>query len=213
MSNKLKELDSLLFNKITMVKPKGYGDDTQWFSPDAHVIAMVSSCVNHVSVAFETDFWPELTKTMCKAYDLTPEELEQHVVAAFKVIHDFFKRATDGAAEDITYLDALNNVAWDTMHPAGRVAYMSMVSQYFFARFWVACRQLIRMGVEPSQVFEKIAGNAEDLMRLVNENIEPEVEAVARLKRAVAFAKSSQFSNYMINQVVEEAILDNAKKS
>jgi hypothetical protein len=211
MSEKLKELDSLLFNKITMVKPKGYGDDTQWFSPDAHVVAMVAQCVDHVAAAFETDFWPELTKTICKAHDLTEEELEQHVVAAFKVIHDFFQRATDGTAEDMTYLDALNNVGWANMHPAGRVAYMAMVSQYFFARFWVACRQLVRMGIEPSQVFGKIASNAQELMRLVNENVTPEVEAVNRLKKAVLFAKGADFSNYMINRVVEETILESAR--
>jgi hypothetical protein len=206
-----KELRDAIFNQVTMIRPKTPDGTTQWFSPDAHVIAMVTSAVNSTAAAFDRNFWPGLVEVLSKAGG-EGFDFEQEVFGAFKVIHDFFERSTtEECAKDMTFMDTLDAVGWNNMSEIGKVAYMSMFSQYFFARFWVACRQLYEMGTPSNVLASRIFSDAGELLRMLDNDVNPEKEANLRLRNAVEFAVRAGLSTRLIETITTSALSEASK--
>ena len=200
------ELRDAIFNKVTMIRPRKHDDSFQWFSPDAHVIGMTAAAVNSTAAAFDQNFWPGLVDLLNKSSD-EKIDFEAEVFKAYEVIFKYLERCTDKDSGDMTFMDTLEAVGWNDMSEVGKVAYMSMYSQYFFARFWVACRQLLELGTPPAKVFDRIAQDTGDLMRMVNNNIDPSQEGVYRINKAVEFAVKAGLSDRTIETAVANAIV------
>jgi hypothetical protein len=203
----LQELNEALFNKVTMFRPAANDKSYQWFSPDAHVIGMVTSAMNSTAAAFRQDYWPELVALMRKATD-NEFDFDEEVLKAHDVMFAYLKRITDKNIPDLTYLQTLVECGWNDIKPSAQITYMSMFSRYFMARMWVACRQQLAMGTQPAKKFDEIAENAGELIRLMTENANPEQEAKHVLEDAVRRAISAGIPARVVSTIVDKAVAD-----
>jgi uncharacterized membrane protein len=187
-------------NKFTMFRPAANGASAQWLSPDAHVVAMIGAAINSVATAFDKKFWPQLDDIMTKA--VGPQEFEENTYKAYEAFYKFVERSTDKENTDTTFMEALEAVGWNEVPATGQVAYISMISYYFMSRFWVACRQQLALGVPPAKVFNQVAENAGEVMRLMAGNIDPQSEAVLKLARATQFAIDAGLTSATIQATI-----------
>lgn len=167
--------------------------------------------MDSVAAAFETNYWPELTNTLSQLTEGDPAKLEERIVACFPTIREFIKRSTDLEVGDKSLMETLEACGWNELDPVGKIAYCAQMNLYFMARFWVACRQLLEIGESPTKLYNKVAEDASTLMRFADQNIDPRVEALADIEKAVRKAFLAGLSSATISHAVASAEVAAAK--
>lgn len=153
----------------------------------ADIRHMLGSSIELIASVLQHKNWPEYFEAL-KDDSLNEEELQRQVWIAAEKIVKFCERACDATQVEYGLRDTLKAVGWDEIPVKGRMLYLSMFGLCMLARTWTVCKQEVGVGVPANTAFEPIAVSATQMLRLLDQKIDPVDEAIDTLEHAVKHA-------------------------
>lgn len=198
-------LRKLLLNGYTAMRPL---ENDEFYNPQADVTYMLAYVMRTIESSFQTNNWPDLTEFLTEDKGEDPDEIFEQLRQMHLTVGRMIAWIThENPQEEVkTIYEAMDQAGWMDIPRNARVGYLSMLGLTILARVWVVGKQGHLIGNSPKKPIDKVAEATSQVMRMVDQQVNPSLEAVRVLTAAVQHAGSLGMPMSVVLQTVNNVL-------